>query len=339
MGGVGLKTAIERIKVMERIRKEITRIPDLAADIEKNGLLHPVTVMSIENGAYRLIAGLRRVKAAQSLGWTEIEVNIVSPADAEAALGIEISENEQREPFTYSEKMDYARVIEEIERAKALERKSAGGKGGLNEDTDRGPYLHTGESRDIIGKKIGMSGRQFNRAKYIADHAPQEVIDQLDNGERTIRGTYDELRAKEKSGEALLPATVQKTDSVDIAAQEKVEDKLTDSRPRASADELTDEEIMERLNYSEKEKHAARKLREYNAMTPAEKIVELERQLREERARAATAESELAMLRENHGIAVDHKDSIIEFLKQHNAELIEALEAANKKIDKLETSN
>ncbi|GHU51781.1 hypothetical protein AGMMS49975_06280 [Clostridia bacterium] len=37
-------------------------------------------------------------------------------------LKIEFSENEQREPFTYSEKMDYARLIEEIETAKAKER-------------------------------------------------------------------------------------------------------------------------------------------------------------------------------------------------------------------------
>ena len=70
--------------------------------------------MPVDGGEYRLLAGLRRVKAAQSLNWLEIEVNIVSPADAEAALCIEISENEQREPFTYTEKMHYASMFEDI---------------------------------------------------------------------------------------------------------------------------------------------------------------------------------------------------------------------------------
>ncbi|GHU51783.1 hypothetical protein AGMMS49975_06290 [Clostridia bacterium] len=44
-----------------------------------------------------------------------------------------------------------------------------------------------------------MGKTSYDRAKYIAANAPEEVIDELDRGERTIRGTYDELRAKEKS--------------------------------------------------------------------------------------------------------------------------------------------
>jgi ParB family chromosome partitioning protein len=114
-------------------------ITELARDIALNGLPHPVTVLEAEGGNYRLLAELRRLKAVQSLGMTEIAVNVVSPVDAEAALRIEVSENEQREDFTYSEEMDFARLLEEIERAKALERKSIGGKDGLFEDVDGRP--------------------------------------------------------------------------------------------------------------------------------------------------------------------------------------------------------
>jgi ParB family chromosome partitioning protein len=187
---------INKIKVTARIRKEINNIDELAADIRANGLIAPVAVMPLGGGEYQLLAGFRRIKAAELLGWTELDVNVLSPADAEAALKIEYSENEQREPFTYSEKMEFARLIEEIERVKALKRKSAGGKGG--EDVDRGPHLKWGKSRDAVGAKIGMSGKQYDRAKYIAANAPQEIIDELDRGERSVKGTYDELRAKEK---------------------------------------------------------------------------------------------------------------------------------------------
>ena len=192
-----MKIEISNIRVAERLRKQVTKIEELAADIERNGLLNPITVMPAGEG-YQLLAGLRRLRAAQLLCWTEIDVNVISPQDAEAALRVEFSENEQREPFTYSEKMDYARLIEAIVKAKALERKSAGGKGGL-EEVDHGPPLEQGKSRDIIGPMIGMSGKQYARARYVADRASPEVIEQLDSGKKTISGVYRELRATDKA--------------------------------------------------------------------------------------------------------------------------------------------
>jgi len=77
--------------------------------------------------------------------------------------------------------MDYARLIEEIERAKAKERMSFGGKGGMEQEgVDRGPYLDRKQSRDVIGEKIGMSGRQYDRAKHISVNATDDVIEELD---------------------------------------------------------------------------------------------------------------------------------------------------------------
>jgi hypothetical protein len=46
---------------------------------------------------------------------------------------------------------------------------SLGGKGGITQGTDLGPYLEKKERRDVIGEKIGMSGRQYDRSKYIAE--------------------------------------------------------------------------------------------------------------------------------------------------------------------------
>ena len=222
-----MKIEIENIKVAERIRKLTSGVDELATDIQKNGLINPITVMTIDGGeGYQLLAGLRRIRAAQSLGWEQIEVTVVSPKDAEAALNIEYSENVQREAFTYSEKMDYARLIAEIEKAKAQERKVIGGvTAGRNrpqKDGVQGPQPNAERNpraRDIVGGKIGMSGKQYERAKYVADHAPQEVIEELDRGERTIRATYDEIRATKKglqpgdaSAEPSIQAPIPETD-------------------------------------------------------------------------------------------------------------------------------
>lgn len=135
-----MRIKIESIMMADRIRKLNARIDELAQDIQRNGLISPITVMAVEGG-YQLLAGLRRLRAVQPLGWTETEVTVAAPKDAEAALFIEHSVNVQREAFTFSEKMDYARLMEEIEKAKALERKSMGGKGGMNEDVDARPHL------------------------------------------------------------------------------------------------------------------------------------------------------------------------------------------------------
>ncbi len=107
-----MNISIDKIRVTERIRKLASGVDELAKDIQKNGLINPITVMATDTGdRYQLLAGLRRLRAAQSLGWTQIDVTVVPPKDAEAALNIEYSENVQREAFTFSEKMDYARAM------------------------------------------------------------------------------------------------------------------------------------------------------------------------------------------------------------------------------------
>ncbi len=190
--------AIDSIKVAARIRKEIRKVDELAEDIRANGLICPIAVMPSGEG-YQLLAGLRRLRAMEFNGETEIEANVISAADAEAELNIEFAENEQRESFTYSEKIDYARLIEEVERAKASERQVAGVKA----FEDNLPLVrtegHKRETRSIVGAKIGMSGAQYDRAKYVADNAKPEVIEQIDRGERTIYRTYEELRGRKKA--------------------------------------------------------------------------------------------------------------------------------------------
>ena len=323
---IAMKAFINSIMITDRVRKEITKIDELAADIEANGLLNPITVMSLEGEEYRLLAGLRRLRALEKLGYSEVDINIVSPADAEAALRIEISENEQREPFTFSEKMDFARMLEEIEQAKARERMSLGGKGGMDQEgTDRGPYLEKKESRCAIGEKIGMSGRQYSRAKHIADNAPEEIIDELDKGQRSIRGTYDEMRAKEKANKPLADANCEEfpVDS-DLDIEYEVETisestGVSETNKNHRKPEVHDKTETPSL-LSKSDQEAIERNKAFNAMSPLEKIEELQRQLKEERARAAHAESELARLKELRHNDVYHKDGIINNLKARLAE-------------------
>ena len=314
-----MKVPINQIKITNRVRKEIAKIEELAADIEVNGLLNPITVMRLTDGDFQLLAGLRRLRAVESIGLAEIDVNVVSPADAEAALRIEISENEQREPFTFSEKMDFARMIEEIEKEKAKERMSLGGKGGMEQEgVDCSPPLEKKKSRDAVGEIIGMSGRQYSRAKHIAENAPEEIIEELDTGQRTIRSAYDELRSLEKavkSSENDVEDDIFDDDEVESEIEYAV---TSQQQPRHTAGLL-----------SKSDEEAVKKIKEYNALSSQDKINELQRQLREERARAAHAESELARLKELRQNDVYHKDGII-------SNLTARLEEAEARLEELE---
>jgi ParB family chromosome partitioning protein len=198
--------------------------------------------------------------------------------------------------------------LEEIEREKAKERMSLGGKGGINQEgQDDRPNLESKQSRDAVGEKIDMSGRQYDRAKYISENAPDEIIDELDKGKRTISGTYEELRAKEK------PKTSRK-DNI------KYDKEKTDKYFSKS-----DLEIMERN-------------KQFSTMPPEEKVVELQRQLKEERIRATQAESELSTLKDLHHNAVYHKDGIINNLQARLEKAETLLDEARARIKELETT-
>jgi len=366
MGGGIMKIQIDKIKIAERIRKEVTKVDELAANIRERGLITPIAVMDIGGGEYQLLAGLRRIRAMEMNGEAEIDAKVFPVFEAEDALKIEYSENEQREGFTFSEKMEYAAVIEEIEKAKARERQVEGGQRKL---PLQGPEVNgrqKRETRSVVGEKIGISGKQYDRAKYITKNAPQEVIGELDRGERTIRGTYDELRATEHErasqpsdqpevtsgyknelrsivGEKIGMTGTQYNRAKFIAANAPTE--VLDEIDRGERsiggtyDELRAKEtgrVKRKHNKKDprylealaKDAEYAAMRREFDDLPPEGKIEELQRQLRETKARAASAESDLSREKELRKNYEYHYKGTLEMMQRQ-------LEEANQIIHEL----
>ncbi|HCI5060965.1 ParB N-terminal domain-containing protein [Staphylococcus aureus] len=214
---------INKVTVGKRIRKDYGDITSLADDIEDRGLINPPVVTP----DYELIAGERRLKAMKKLDYRQIEVRVMSVEDYEHQLKIEISENEERKAFTYSERMDYAKQLERIEAKKAKDRKTSKLKQNKDTVTDQGPE-RKGETRDIVGKTSGFgSGRTYARAKYIYENADEETIKEVDEGKKSIRKAHDELRAKEKQNEA---------NKVKVTTKEKPQTTVVDRRERMNAE-------------------------------------------------------------------------------------------------------
>jgi ParB family chromosome partitioning protein len=88
-------------------------LAELEASIKASGLLQPITVRR-RGEAYELIAGERRVRAANNLGWTEIAA-IVRDFDDRTMLVLALVENLQRTNLNaVEEARGYKRLIDEF---------------------------------------------------------------------------------------------------------------------------------------------------------------------------------------------------------------------------------
>ena len=73
-------------------------LSELASSIEASGLLQPVVVRPV-GSRFELIAGERRFRAAQRLGWKAIPA-VVREVDDQAALTLALIENLQRDDLS-----------------------------------------------------------------------------------------------------------------------------------------------------------------------------------------------------------------------------------------------
>jgi len=101
-----------------RTRIDENELAELASSMESSGLLQPVVVRA-RAGLYELIAGERRWRAAQRLGWSRIPA-VVKDADDRTLLTLALIENLQRNDLSpIDEAAGYRRLGDEFELAQA----------------------------------------------------------------------------------------------------------------------------------------------------------------------------------------------------------------------------
>jgi ParB family chromosome partitioning protein len=139
------------------------QLEELATSMGASGLLQPIVVRPVETG-YELIAGERRWRAAQRLGWDRIGA-VVREADDQAVLTFALVENLQRDALSpIEEARGYERLVKDF----ALTHGDVGGVVGrsraavanalrlLNLPDDVQAMLHngvlsTGHARALLG--------------------------------------------------------------------------------------------------------------------------------------------------------------------------------------------
>jgi len=105
-----LTLKINEIKVEDRQRLDYGDIQSLAASIQKYGLIQPVIVTE----DYRLVAGGRRLRAAQSIGLETIKVCFRERMSDEELHILELEENLRRKDETWQERCLHIKTIHDL---------------------------------------------------------------------------------------------------------------------------------------------------------------------------------------------------------------------------------
>lgn len=87
---------IEPNREQPRKNFDVEALNALADSIREHGVIQPLTVRQLDNGAYQLVAGERRWRASKIAGLSEVPVRIMELSDEQAAQ-IALIENLQRE--------------------------------------------------------------------------------------------------------------------------------------------------------------------------------------------------------------------------------------------------
>lgn len=113
-GGISMVriSLIEPDKKQPRSEFDEEALNELAENIRQHGVLQPILVRPLDNGAYKIVAGERRWRASRLAGLEEIPVYIKKLTDLEAAE-ISLIENIQRKDLTpLEEAAAYQTLIE-----------------------------------------------------------------------------------------------------------------------------------------------------------------------------------------------------------------------------------
>ncbi|MUK88141.1 nucleoid occlusion protein [Ornithinibacillus sp. L9] len=88
------------------------KIKELAQTINTHGMIQPIVVRKIDEDRYEIIAGERRWRAVQSLGWEKVSAIVRDMSDTQTA-SVALIENLQREELTVIEEaVAYAKLLE-----------------------------------------------------------------------------------------------------------------------------------------------------------------------------------------------------------------------------------
>jgi hypothetical protein len=210
------RIAVEDVKVIGKHREvDPERVKSLAASMSKIGLRTPITVRRTKKGfgttAFALVAGLRRLKAATTLGWEHVDAFIMEGTETEARIW-QLMEN------LYDAELTPLQRAEDVAELVQLVR-----------DGDKGVQVaHPGGQQP--------HDRGISRAAKILGFTREEV-----RRSQAIAGISEEAKEKakeiglDKKQSALLKIAKENGSKAQLAKIEEIKESKPTSVPKASS--------------------------------------------------------------------------------------------------------
>lgn len=212
--------------------KEMSQLKE---SIKALGIINPLVVRPLMDGAYEIIAGHRRKYAAVQLGYRKVPVIIRVMSDDEAIISM-VDSNLQRERISYSEKAFAYKMKNEAMKRKAGRKRS-----------QIDPKLKGKKTIEIIAEEGGDSPKQVQRYIKITELIP-ELLRQLDDEMIGFNPAVEIASLKKEEQKDLLDAMdyAQSTPSLSQAQRLKKlsqEGKLTKEKMENIMSEIKNGEI------------------------------------------------------------------------------------------------
>jgi hypothetical protein len=188
-----MEANVNDIEIGERHRRDLGDVRALADSIERIGLLQPIGITK----DHRLVFGHRRLEAYKLLGRGLIPAMMI---DVRHMLTAEHDENMVRKQFTPSEAVAIAEALREEVETQARERQKELGR--THGKTPPGKFPEgSGDTRDTLARRIGMSGRTYEKARAVVEAAKAEPDKYADLQERmdrsgSVDGAFGELQKR-----------------------------------------------------------------------------------------------------------------------------------------------
>ncbi len=145
---------ITSIEEGDRARKEYGDLTQLIDSIKREGLIHPIAVLSIGESQYKLLAGGRRYRACLLGGVFEIPVRVYKNINPDIEKSIELYENLCRKQLDYVEELNLKKQIHELHvKMHGAAKAGPGVKGWTQQDTAK----LLGEKQPNINKDLKLA--------------------------------------------------------------------------------------------------------------------------------------------------------------------------------------
>lgn len=204
-------TEVEPNKNQPRKRFDDAEIQTLADSIREHGLIQPITVRTIVDGRYQIVAGERRWRACKMAGVSEIPIIVRELSDEDTAK-IALIENVQRADLNpIEEAAAYKQLIEQY-----------------------------GVTQEAIAKMVGKSRSVIANSVRLLN-LPEEVQDMLKNDEisvghaKALAAIEDEetmIEVARKAAEGLLTVRAIERLAAELAKGEDVPEAKSDADRR-----------------------------------------------------------------------------------------------------------